>query len=152
MYVPRFKLLWPELAVMNEVNRLQRQMDTMFSRNPLRRGMRQITGGPAVNMYESREAVIVEMEVPGCDPDKLDINVQGDVLTITGNRSERTFGERDVIHRQERLTGNFQRVIELPFKVTSEAVNATYKKGIVTLRLQRPEEEKPKSIKITVEK
>lgn len=151
MYVPRFRRFGPDVDVFNELQQLHREMNRLFSGNALRRGLRRFTAWPAVNMYETGEAVTLEMEVPGVDPKNLDVSIQGDTVSIKGTRPARSTGEKEVLHRHERFTGDFSRTLELPFNVNQDTVRASYKNGILNIWMSRSEVDKPKSIKITAE-
>jgi HSP20 family protein len=151
MYIPRFKRLGPDFNAFNEMHRLHREMDRLFNRCPNKWGTRHATAIPAVNMVETGDAVVLEMEVPGYDPKNLDVTIQDDTISIKGTHPEKETGDDEILHRKERFAGDFHRVLELPFKINHDAVTASYKNGILTMKMPRAEEDKPKSIKITVE-
>ena len=105
---------------------------------------------PALNFFEDRdgEAIVVKAEVPGIAPDSLEVETFRDRLTITG---ERTIPEPDRPYRyprRERRAGEFRRVFQLPFEVDRNSGRATYEDGILTIRLDKADEAKPRSIKI----
>jgi HSP20 family protein len=90
----------------------------------------------------------VTAELPGIDPEKMDITVSGDVLSIAGTALQETFAKGETYLRQERRIGNFKRNIQLPFQVDTKTVEAKYEKGILMIRLPRLKEDLPKKIKI----
>jgi HSP20 family protein len=92
--------------------------------------------------------MVVTAELPGADPEKLDISVVGDSLTISGNREAEALKAGESYHRQERSCGRFTRTIQLPFHVDAVKVAATYERGILNVVLPRSEAEKPKKISI----
>ncbi len=106
---------------------------------------------PPVNLWSSRDGAIVTAEVPGVSPDKLDITVQALTVTLRGNRELEAKGEGIVVHRHERPHGDFVRVIVLPFRVDTEKVSAHFERGILRLELPRPEEDKPRKVKVASE-
>jgi HSP20 family protein len=132
---------------MTEMQRLQREMNRLFS------GATELYAHdfPAVNVWRGETSAIVMAELPGIDPDKLDISVVGDSLTLSGNRGLETLKEGESYHRQERTHGRFARTLQLPFHVDAAKVQAKYEKGVLQITLPRVEAEKPKKITIKVE-
>jgi HSP20 family protein len=132
---------------MTEVQRLQREMNRLFS------GTTEVYAHdfPAVNVWRGENGAIVTAELPGIDPAKLDISVVGDSITLSGNREVETLKEGESYHRQERAYGRFVRTLQLPFRVDSAKVEAKYERGVLHITLPRVEAEKPKKIAINVE-
>lgn len=106
---------------------------------------------PALNLFEAKggDAVVVKAEVPGIDPAKLEIETFRNRLTIAGERSIPTPDESYRYHRRERQAGEFRRVFRLPFEVDRDSGSASYEDGILTIRLEKAEEAKPRSIDIS---
>jgi HSP20 family protein len=104
-----------------------------------------------MNVWANAENAVVATEIPGIDPDSLEISVVGSTLTIKGSRQPEETQEGESYHRRERWYGRFARSLELPFKIESEKVKAHYAKGILTVSLPRAEAEKPKKIEIMSE-
>lgn len=148
MYWPNVRMLGTQRDVMRDINRLQREMDRLFSGYPLEGKRRWAEGYPAVNLYTTGDDVVVQAEVPGYEPKDLDITVQGDTLTLKGSRPAQQGGDNQAVHRRERVTGEFLRTLELPCMVDVNAVQANCKNGVLKVVLPRAEEEKPKSITI----
>ncbi|PKN82199.1 MAG: Hsp20/alpha crystallin family protein [Deltaproteobacteria bacterium HGW-Deltaproteobacteria-1] len=130
--------------VMPEIMHLQQEMNRLFSSA----GQKNPQDYPAVNIWEKNGASIVTAEVPGIDPEKMDITVSGDVLSIAGIALKETFEKGETYLRQERGIGKFKRNIQLPFQVDAKAVEARYEKGILMITLPRIKEDLPKKIKI----
>jgi len=130
--------------VMPEMLQLQREMNRLFSNV----GQKSPHEYPAVNIWEKDQTAVVTAELPGIDPEKIDISVSGDSLTITGTALQENFSQGKTYVRQERGIGNFSRTIQLPFQVDAQAVEARYEKGILTISLPRVKEDLPKKIKI----
>ncbi len=103
---------------------------------------------PALNVWETGDAVYAEAEVPGLKAEDLDISVVGGDLTIHGRRGE-TQKEGVAYHRQERGVGEFNRVLRLPIEVDADKVEATLKDGVLTIKMPKAESAKPKKIKIS---
>ena len=106
------------------------------------------TAYPPMNVWVSEDAVLVEAEVPGMDPQAVDVSVTGDLLTVSGERPEPEGKEGDVYHRQERFAGRFSRMVQLPFRVQSDKVEAGYRNGILSIRLPRTEEDRARRIAV----
>lgn len=106
--------------------------------------------GLAVDVVENQDEFIVKASVPGINPDDLDVSYSGDTLTIKGEikSDEEVNGEQ--YHLRERRYGTFTRSIGLPTKVKGDAIEASYKDGVLNLRLPKAEEVKPKRIPIQI--
>jgi HSP20 family protein len=103
--------------------------------------------GPAMDIEESADEFIVTAELPGVDPDDVQITAVANELTIRGEmKEEETQGRTR--HRRERRSGSFFRMLTLPANVNADQVKAHYRNGILTLTLPKREEAKPRSIKI----
>jgi HSP20 family protein len=103
---------------------------------------------PLINVWTNAEGAILTADVPGVEPDTLDIAVHGDTVTLRGTRQPEQLSEEDTLHRTERITGAFARSFTLPFRLDPDAVKATFRQGVLTLELPRPESERPKRIKV----
>lgn len=103
---------------------------------------------PAADMYETRNEVVVTAELPGLNEKDIHLSITGDLLTIRGER--RWVGDvEDATHyRQERWFGKFERTFSLPMPVETGQVKATYRDGVLTVKLPKSEEIKPKEIRI----
>lgn len=111
------------------------------------------TGGElAVDIYEKDDDLIVKASVPGISAEELDITVTGDVLSIKGEtKAEEEVNDQNY-HRREFRYGSFCRSVRLPVEVDSGKAEAVFKDGILTLTFPKPEEKKPKAIKIKTKK
>ena len=133
--------------VWREMRRLQHEMDRLFSgkRLPFAREY------PLINIWTSENDVILTSEAPGIDHKDIDISVVGETLTLSGSRTIDELKEGETYHRQERAHGRFNRTVQLPFRVTTDEVEAKYEKGVLRITLPRVEEDKPKKIQIKTE-
>jgi len=105
-------------------------------------------GAPAVDMYETDDAVVVKSAIPGIKAEDIEISITGDTLTIKGEtKAEEEVKEENYI-RRERRYGAFCRTLTLPLPVVSDKAGAEFENGILTLTLPKAEEVKPKAIKI----
>lgn len=102
----------------------------------------------AIDMYETDDDIVVKAAVPGVKPEDVDISIQGDVLTIRGeSKDEQEVNDGDY-HRRERYYGAFTRTIQLPTNVKTDRADAQVDNGVLTLRLPKAEEAKPRKINI----
>jgi HSP20 family protein len=103
---------------------------------------------PPINLWTGPESSIVTIEVPGIEPDAIDIQVVGNALTIKGGRAPRELKDSEAYHRRERWAGQFARTIQLPYEIQADKVEARVSKGVLTITLPRAEADKPKKIGI----
>jgi HSP20 family protein len=135
-------------TIQNEMNRLFNSSLTGWRS----RGVDLLEGawGPAVDIYDSKDNVMVRVDIPGMKKDEIDVSVHKDTLIIKGEKKqEKELKEKDFV-RTERFYGSFNRAIRLPAEVQAEKVNATYKNGVLELVLPKKEESKPKQLKIDI--
>ncbi len=105
---------------------------------------------PAIDIAENNGNIEVRAEIPGVNKDDLKVTVEGDVLSITGERKQESETKDKKYHRIERYYGKFSRTINLPYPVEADKVKATYKDGILTVTLPKPESAKTKEIEVEV--
>jgi len=129
---------------------LRREMDRLLDNFGVRDARVPLwpSGGyPALSIWDAGDAVYVEAEVPGIPQEDLEILAVGKELTIKGRRPP--LEERDLTyHRQERITGEFTRVVTLPVDVESDKVEASLKNGVLSLRLPKAASAKPRKIAV----
>lgn len=102
----------------------------------------------AVDMYETPDAIVVKSAVPGIKPEELDISITGDTLTIKGEtKTEEEVKEANYL-RRERRYGAFSRSLTIPVPVVADKAEAEFENGVLTLKLPKAEEVKPKAIKV----
>lgn len=148
----------PELArrsPFRQLSSLREEIDRLFE-SPLSAVTRDsspfLSGWmPSVDLYEEKDALVVKAELPGLKKDEIDIAVHDGVLTLSGERKVEHENKKGDVHRSERFTGRFQRVVALPTMVKPDAVTARYEDGILTVTLPKAEEAKPRKIKIAQE-
>jgi HSP20 family protein len=103
-----------------------------------------------IEVSETEQNFEVKASLPGIDPEKVEITVQNDVLTIRGEHREETEDTKREYYRRELRYGAFSRSLALPVAVNSEKAAAEFANGILTLHLPKAEANKPKQIKVTV--
>lgn len=104
---------------------------------------------PALNVMKVDNSYVVTAEIPGMHAENLDIKVEGDTLTIKGERKPENLGEGLSYHRKERASGTFQRSLTLPSNVEPDEVKANYEDGVLTITLPMAKSAQPKQIAIT---
>lgn len=124
---------------------LHREVNRLFE-SPMRGA-----GYPPINVWANEDDVVVTAEVPGVDQKDLSVVVNGDVLTLQGERKAENDAEGRTYHRRERPLGRFSRTARLPYEVEPGAVKARYDRGVLTVTLPRKESTKPRQIEISTE-
>ena len=105
---------------------------------------------PALDVYEQKDDLIVKAEIPGLTKDELDISLEGNTLTIKGEKKKEEEVKEDDYYRCERTFGAFSRSVELPMEVQTDKVNASFKNGVLEIRLPKTEEAKKNVVKVKV--
>lgn len=105
---------------------------------------------PAVDIYEDQQGIQLKLEVPGIEEKDLDIRVENNVLTVSGERKFEQEQKEENFHRIERRYGSFTRSFTLPNTVNTENITADYNAGVLTVKLAKREEAKPKQIKVNI--
>lgn len=105
---------------------------------------------PAVDLYEEKDDLVLKAEIPGLNKDEIDVTVSGSTLTIKGEKKkEEEIKEKDY-YRCERSFGAFSRVIELPVDIKTDGVKATFKNGLLEVRMPKTEEAKNNVVHVKV--
>jgi HSP20 family protein len=105
---------------------------------------------PAVDILESKEAYVLRAELPGMNKEDFNLELKEGTLTLTGERKFTKPAEGVEYRSVERVTGKFVRSFTLPETVNHEAIQATYKDGILEVHIPKAEETKPRQIQISV--
>ena len=104
--------------------------------------------GMALDVYETKERVVVKAALPGIKPEETEVTITGDTLTIRGeSKKENEIKEENYI-RKERHFGSFARSVTLPAGLEADKAEATFENGVLTLKIPKSEQVKPKSIKV----
>ena len=137
---------WGRYDPFEEMRRLQEEVNRAFSASVA--GARALAPGefPALSVYANEDGVAITAELPGVKAEDLEVSAFQDTLTLRGQRPGPT--EAKAYHRRERQQGEFVRTLNLPFRVDPERVEANLEDGVLRLSLHRPEQDKPKRIKI----
>ena len=137
----------------SEMLSLRDAMNQLFESsvvNPARMGGAAGTLSMPLDLRETNDAFIVDVVVPGVKPEDLDISLEDNVLTISGEtRQEQQTGEQQAnFHRVERRYGRFSRAVSLPTQVNADQVRATLEHGILHLEIPKAEQVKPRKITV----
>ncbi|HUT93274.1 MAG TPA: Hsp20/alpha crystallin family protein [Thermoguttaceae bacterium] len=134
------------------IHHLRRKMDRLFS--GVLSNVGDVSwpltgrGRPAVNVWETDDALKVELEVPGVKSDQVELSVAGDELSIRVDRPD-VEEEGTAYHRRERPVGSFARVLRLPVPVDADRVEAEMRHGVLTISLPKAESARPRKIQVT---
>lgn len=134
---------------MREMMTLREAMDRLFDdafTRPL--SISGLAGGPAVDMYQTEDSVVVKATLPGLQAEDVDISLSGDRLTLRGEHKSESEQQGATYHLREQRYGSFERSLPLPTLVKAEAAKAEFENGILTITLPVAEEVKPKTITI----
>lgn len=103
---------------------------------------------PALDVEETQDAFVLHVELPGCRPEDVEVNLEENVLTVTGER--RFYDEREAegFRRVERRFGRFHRAVRLPDRVDPDRVEASFENGLLTVSVPKAEEAKPRRIQV----
>ena len=136
-------------SLFEDIRRLEDKMDELFGHAPWPAGIRSVAPGtyPPINIGTTPEEVDIYLFASGLDPTTLDISMQQNLLTVSGERKMPL--EKDVnYYRKERFDGAFRRVITLPEDVDPDRVDARYHDGILQIHVKRQEAVRPRQIEV----
>ncbi|KPJ84894.1 hypothetical protein AMJ57_05135 [Parcubacteria bacterium SG8_24] len=106
----------------------------------------------AVDVYEDKDSVVAEMNLPGIDPDALDISFEEGYLRVSGSRQEEKETKKKDYHSKEIRRGSFERLARIPRAVDADKAKATYKDGVLKVVMPRKAETRSRQVKVRVEK
>ena len=137
-----------------ELNTLRNRMDRVFAKfgdeldQPIMAG----NWMPTTDVYETKDALVLKTELPGIEEKDIDIELQSNVLTITGERKKEEKIDEKSYQRFERRYGNFVRSFTLPPNVNLEKITAAFDKGLLEIQIPKKEEAMPKKVKLAIRK
>lgn len=106
---------------------------------------------PSLDVYEEKDSVVVKAELPGMKKEDVEVNLAGENLTIKGEKKEDKEVKEDDYYRRERSYGSFLRTIALPCEVKSDEIKASFKDGVLEIRMPKTEEAKKKSVSVKID-
>ncbi|WP_372992817.1 Hsp20/alpha crystallin family protein [Sulfitobacter sp.] len=127
------------------MRRVQNTMNRFFDDG---RSRGQSVTHPPVNFWGNQDSIVMTTELPSLTEQDIELTVKDAMLSILGTYPEAETGDDIVWHRHERLEGSFSRSVALPFRVDPEKIDARFENGVLTVEMQRPEEDKPRRIEI----
>jgi HSP20 family protein len=134
----------------DRLSRFREEMDRAFDRvlGGFEHPLSMMHEWPALDMAEDDKAVTLRVDVPGLKPEDLNVEVSGNVLTISGSREDEWKEEKRGVLRQERVSGSFTRSVTLPSYVKTDQVEAKYDKGTMTITIPKVPGQGPKRIDV----
>jgi HSP20 family protein len=135
-----------------DLRTLQEEVNRLFSTNLTRgfgeEGIGRGAWNPSVDIYENKEQIVLEAELPGMNRDDFELSVENNVITLRGERQFEKKDDTDNYHRVERSYGSFTRSFTLPQTVSAEGATAEYRNGVLRVTLPKREETKARRIQI----
>jgi HSP20 family protein len=131
-----------------DFGRMQAEVERLFDRTRNRLNDSYAPGFPAVNLWMSDDDVVLTADLPGVAPDKLEISVVDDTVTLSGSRNAPEVPEGAMIHHRERGYGEFSRSFRLPFRIDAAAVDARYANGVLEVKLPKAAEDRPHKVPV----
>ena len=130
-----------------DITALRDEMNRLFTRS-----LGDSAGGsawtPAMDIFDTQDAVVLKAELPGLTPDDIDIEIDDNVLTVKGERRFEDTVEEGRYYRLERAYGGFSRTVTLPQGVKSEEISADFDNGVLHVRVPKADEVKPRKIAV----
>lgn len=136
-----------------ELNSLQSEMNRLFNTFfdvPPANGASVRRWAPAMDLVETEDHFILRADLPGLTEGDVSIELEDNVLTLSGERSSEDEERREGYYRVERATGTFSRSLTLPEGVEPDGVEASFEHGVLEIRVPKPEERKPRKVSISV--
>ncbi len=129
---------------------MRRDLDRFFTQDipELRTGL-QNWGMPRIDMHETENEIVATCDIPGLEKkEDVNIDIDNNVLTISGSVNRMNEVSEENMHRKERFVGRFQRSVALPGRVDAEGVRATYRNGVLEIRMQKMQSENKRRIDV----
>lgn len=140
---------WEPIGELNTIqNEMNRLFNTFFDGSPATGATRRWI--PPMDLVESSDEFVVRADLPGLSEGDINIEVEGNVLTVSGERAAEHEDSEGGYHRLERASGAFSRSLTLPEGVDAEHIVAGFDRGVLNIRIPKPEERKPRKIAISV--
>jgi HSP20 family protein len=136
-----------------DLRTLQEEVNRLFSTNLTRafgdEGIGRGAWSPSVDIYENKDQIVLEAELPGMKQEDFDLSIENNVITLRGERKFEKTDDSDNYHRVERSYGSFTRSFTLPPAVSAEGARAEYANGVLRVTLPKREEAKSRRIEIS---
>jgi HSP20 family protein len=134
-----------------QLENVRRELDRFFTTGlpGLFAGTETFLATPRIDVYETDAEVVATCDIPGLEKkEDVQIDIENNVLTITGSINKVNEVKEDRMHRQERFSGRFSRSVTLPARVSSEGVKATYKNGVLEVRIPKAHPDEKRRIDV----
>ena len=131
--------------IQGEVNRL---FDSFLGR-PVT-GSQPPTWAPVLDVHETKDDLVLNFELPGVTDKDVSLSITGDLLTLKGERATNRDLKNESVSHVERVYGKFERSVQLPMPVQADKVKATYRDGVLEVKVPKAEEVKSREIKIDI--
>lgn len=121
-----------------QLENMRRELDRLFTANHSPIDFGPGLGGPSMDIYETENEIVAKCDIPGLEKkEDVQIEIDNNVLTVSGMVNKAKEIKDEHFYRQERFTGRFQRSVTLPSPVSPEGVKATYKNGVLEIRMPK---------------
>jgi HSP20 family protein len=137
-------------TIQDRMNRMNRLLRESYSSEGPEEALTTTNFAPPVDIYEDEHNITLKLEVPGIDEKDIDVRIEGNTLTVHGERKIGKEEREENFRRIERQYGSFTRSFTLPSSVDPGQVSANYDKGMLKINLAKKAEAKPKQIKVNV--
>ncbi len=127
----------------------QREMGRLFQSFASSQTFRHVRAFPPMNLYTNGEEFVLLAQLPGMNPDEVELTVTSETLTLRGERRRPEGVTDDSYRRQERFMGRWSRTVGLPDRIDEERATAQFADGVLTVRLPRAEGSTPRQIALT---
>ncbi len=134
-------------TIQNEMNRL---FNTFFDTPAPTSGTTLRRWVPAMDLLETEDDFVLRADLPGLSESDVNIELEANVLTVSGERKVEHEERKEGYYRVERASGSFSRSLTLPDGVDPEAVKASFDRGVLEIRIPKPEQRKPRKVSISV--
>ena len=140
-----------EISTMQDrMNRMNRLFRESYSSEGPEEALTSTNFVPPVDIYEDEHSITLKLEVPGIDEKDIDVRIEGNTLTVHGEREIEKEEKEENFRRIERQYGSFTRSFTLPSSVDTAQVSAHYDRGVLRISLAKKADAKPKQIKVNV--
>lgn len=144
---------WEPISELNTLqNEMNRLFNTFFDQPPAtgRGGASGRRWIPAMDLVETKDHYVLRADLPGLSDEEVNIQLQDNVLTISGERTAEHETQQEGYYRLERAFGGFSRSLTLPDGIDPDAVHAQFDRGVLELRIPKPEQKKPRQVQINL--
>ncbi|MBC8412106.1 MAG: Hsp20/alpha crystallin family protein [Nitrospira sp.] len=143
---------------LSPVSRME-DMFTDFFRRPLSRGMwpsmerllEEVEPVPTVDIFEEKDSIVLKSDMPGISKEDIEISLTDDTITLSGEKKHEEKIEKKNYYRMERSSGSFCRTFNLPAEVQTDKAKASFKEGVLEIRIPKSESAKKKEQKLKID-